>query len=451
MGVRSHGHGHGHTHDVEEPFSEEGEAAKTRITGIGAGVNVALAALKAGAGVAINSPVLLADAAHSLTDLVSDAITLVGSKMGAVPPDAAHTYGHGRLETVATLSVAGLLVATGGGIAVHGMESLMAFGAGGGEEVGGSGSGGLVGVGMAAAVVSIAGKEWLFRATKRVADAHSSELLLANAWHHRTDALSSVVAVVGLGGVGMGLPVLDPLGSLLVAGMIVNAGGGIAVSATRDLLDANPLRAAEVSALVHAMSAVPGVEAVADVRHRRLGSYLVGDASVQVAPAITISEAHAIAARAQEAAMATLPALKDMVIHVEPVGMVDSSADRRPSHSVFPSTLPLEELKELVERGVPAAVRAVESVSHVDVHVIDSSVIELTVTVVLSSHHNPSDGGVEGGGVEGGGGLEEGGLEEGGGLERRLKGLSSDVKQATLSLLSPTTSISCVDVHIEAP
>ncbi|KNC48121.1 cation diffusion facilitator family transporter [Thecamonas trahens ATCC 50062] len=451
VGVRGHaGHAHGSlvaTGTSPHDESEEERSAKARVTWLGVVANVALAAAKGGVGMVAHSPVLVADAVHSVSDLASDAVVLIGSRVGTAPADDGHKYGHGRLETLATLTVASFLVATGGAIAWNGAEALlplwglMTDAAGQAADGHGHGHGhvhGIVGaeavadeglaasmsssmlwLGLSTAVVSIATKEWLYAATRKVADKFKSELLLANAWHHRTDSLSSVVALVGLGGVAAGLPWLDPIGSMVVAGMIVHAGGSISISALRDLTDSTVLSAEEAGALQEAMEQVSGVRAVRELRHRRLGSYLVGDVTVQVDPRATVSEAHVVAVAAQSAAMATIPMLKDMVVHVEPYGMGDhdhAMLDER----VFPSSLSLETLKATVAGAVPAAVAGIASVSHVECHVEDGG-LALTITLELDDSEA---------------------LEP-------VRVVGHGVKHAVHDALGETTVIRSVDIHFE--
>lgn len=213
-------------------------------------------------GVAVNSSALIADAYHSLTDLLSDFVTLAVVKISRRPADSKYLYGYGKYEPLGALAVSILLVGGGVGIARFAYYQIVDFVSkappalpsppGGASDV-------VVLMHNAADVVtgsishpvafgviiaSIAAKEWLFHATKRVAKQHRSQTLLANAWHHRSDAVSSVVALVGVAGSAAGIQVLDPIAGIIVAGMIVRAGADNGWNAFRQLLDANTADAA---------------------------------------------------------------------------------------------------------------------------------------------------------------------------------------------------------------
>lgn len=181
------------------PDEAEGLKRAERITKWGAGANVGMAVLKGGAGVAASSPAMIADAVHSLSDLVSDAVSLWTLQVARKPADADHPYGHGKFEAVGSACVGGLLVLAGGSIGVHALQAAaeaLVLADGCRHEAP------LVAQAGAAAVaaVSIGVKEYLFRATLAIGHEVRSSTLVANAWHHRTDALSSVVALAGLAG-----------------------------------------------------------------------------------------------------------------------------------------------------------------------------------------------------------------------------------------------------------
>jgi cation diffusion facilitator family transporter len=184
-----------------------------RVTWIGALSNVALAAVKVVTGWIAHSQALIADGIHSLSDLVSDAVVLLAARHATRDADADHPYGHGRIETAATILVGILLLATAALLANNALDAL------------GAGDFTTPGViALAVAVASVAAKEALFRYTRRIARRVRSRLLEANAWHHRTDALSSIVVVVGLAGTLLGMVTLDVIGALVVAAMIAKVG-----------------------------------------------------------------------------------------------------------------------------------------------------------------------------------------------------------------------------------
>ena len=174
-----------------------------RITKAGAVANMGMAALKGVVGTAAGSPALQADAVHSLSDLVSDGVSLWALHRARRPPDKHYPYGHGKFEAVGSACVGGMLVAAGGGMGIHALQAAVdLFSA---LEVGPAALGMQLGAAGVAAL-SVAIKEALYRQTLTVAAKVRSSTLAANAWHHRSDALSSVVALVGIGGAACGVP-----------------------------------------------------------------------------------------------------------------------------------------------------------------------------------------------------------------------------------------------------
>ena len=212
MNMRRHSLGRS---ELKKASYADGEAS--RITWVGAAVNLSLALAKLVAGVVGNSAAMLSDAGHSLSDLVSDALTLVTLRMSALPPDIDHPYGHGRFESVGSLGIATLLLLAGLSFGQNAFAALRAP------------SAAPISVrALWAAVASIVFKEVLYRATRRVGERMQSQVLIANAWHHRSDALSSVVALVGIGGAMAGWAWLDPLAATAVGGMVAWMGVEIA-------------------------------------------------------------------------------------------------------------------------------------------------------------------------------------------------------------------------------
>lgn len=282
--------------------------AKTRVTLAGAAINFVLSALKIVAGFALASPALVADGFHSLGDMASDIMVLWALRHSARAPDADHPYGHGRFETLATLALAVVLALTGAGViwdAAGRLSSAAQFA---------PGALALVVVGL-----SIVVKEGLYHYTLRVGRVTGSALLEANAWHHRTDALSSVVALAGIGAAQFGLGWGDPLAAIIIALMLLHAGWGFGKTAAAELVDTqapDDLR----HALERKLTATPGVEGLRDLRMRRHGAQTLADVSVMVDPQISVTEGHRIAEVARARALEDIDALSDLVIHVEPAG-----------------------------------------------------------------------------------------------------------------------------------
>ena len=194
------------------------------VTWLGLLANLALALLKGVAGIFSNSAAMIADAGHSFSDLLSDLVALWALRMAQTPKDQNHPYGHGKFETIGALFLALMLIATGIGIAIHAFEQVDQ------REVPGN-------LALAVAIASILFKEALYRITAYIGERNHSRILIANAWHHRSDAISSLVALIGIGGAQWGFPVFDPIAGILVAGWIIKIGLTIGYNSVRELSD----------------------------------------------------------------------------------------------------------------------------------------------------------------------------------------------------------------------
>ena len=265
-----------------------------RITKVGAVANMGMAALKGVVGTAACSPALQADAVHSLSDLVSDGVSLWALHRARRPPDKYYPYGHGKFEAVGSACVGGLLVAAGGGIGIHAIQA--AVDACSAVEVSQAALGLQLGA-AAVAALSVGIKEALYRQTLTVAAEVRSSTLAANAWHHRSDALSSVVALVGIGGCACGVPLLDPLAGVVVSALILKEGASIGSQALGELTDPRPppppatppqVEPELLAAVIGAARRVPEVLWLAEVRGRALGPYLLVDMRVSNDPALTM-------------------------------------------------------------------------------------------------------------------------------------------------------------------
>ncbi len=298
-----------------EPMHETAAARqKRRATWVGAVVNLPLALGKILLGWLSASQALVADGVHSFSDLISDAAVFWALGHSRRPPDAEHPFGHGRFETIATLAVATMLVAAAFGIffdslsrALRPSDEPPALFA-------------LVG-----AAVSIAVKEALFHYTRAIALKTRSDLLLANAWHHRSDAISSIVAVIGISAAQLGFPLADPVAAAVIAVMLFHIALKLGRPAFAELVDTAP--EPEIIARIETeLRAVPGVHDVHDLRLRRIGPWLRGSAHVTFDGHMTLSEAHRLTEAARARARAAVPELADLVLHAEPEGHADGPA-----------------------------------------------------------------------------------------------------------------------------
>ncbi|KAJ2741453.1 mitochondrial metal transporter [Coemansia sp. BCRC 34301] len=315
----SHAHSHGlfgaHTHSSEEAASKidliEHHQAGSRITVIGMGANFGMSVAKGLAGVYFHSSALLADAAHSLSDILGDLVTLYTFRKSRQPPDATHPYGYGRYEALGTLFVSAFLVAAGLGIGSHALDQVLHYLpglVGTTISTGPSLSSSLLSLGHAHgsgahsvvdgavvvdpraiwfAVGSIGINEVLFQATMKVGRRTKSNVLIANAWHHRSDALTSLVSVGAIGGAIMGFPILDAIGGLIVSGMLAKSGAQMAVEAIREITDTPPPAQVAIDvtdALALTIVDVPEVRGLGHVRCRKSGPFVHVCASLRFAP-----------------------------------------------------------------------------------------------------------------------------------------------------------------------
>jgi cation diffusion facilitator family transporter len=277
-----------------------------RITWISVGVNIVLTAMQIVVGLAAHSQSLIADAMHTLSDIVADAFVLVANRKGAEAADADHPYGHGRYETAASLVLGLLLAGTGAGILISAAGRLQDLG-----------SAPPVGVAaMWAALITLAAKEGLFRYMLVTAERLRSPMLVANAWHARADALSSLVVAAGIGGALLGFNFADAVAAIIVGAMIVKAGLKFIWDAIRELIDTG-LSAEEVAAIRHTIAATPGVLSMHELRTRRMAHQVLVDAHVQVDPRISVSEGHRVAESARRRVLASHPEVLDVLVHVD--------------------------------------------------------------------------------------------------------------------------------------
>jgi len=288
------------------PNSKHGDEA-VRITLIGVGTNIALTGLKFGMGLATGSTALIADGVHSLSDLATDLVVLGGLRLSRRPADRSHAYGHGKFETVATTLVALALFVAGGWIAGKAVAALIE---------GQISIPGPIVAGVAA--LSVIGKEWLSRATRRVARRLGSTSLEANAWHQRSDAFSSVAVLVGGLAATLGFPQGDQAAAIVVALLIGWAAAGILRRALYELTE-GALSQDEQGQVARAIATVDGVRSWHKLRTRHSGQGAFVDVHIQVDPRLSVEESHTIATRVEQAVRGTLGGTASVVVHVEPV------------------------------------------------------------------------------------------------------------------------------------
>ena len=274
--------------------------------------NVLLMTFKFIASILGHSSAMIADAVHSLSDFITDLIVLVFVKISAKPQDESHDYGHGKFETFATFFVGLALVAAAIGIITTGGIKLMSWM--GGEELEAPGQ-----LALWAALVSLLVKEGLFRYTRRVARKVSSPALMAGAWHHRSDALSSVGALIGIGGAMLGFPAADAAASLVICVFIGKAAFDISSEAVRGMVDRSADAETE-EAIRRSVLNVAGVEGVDLLHTRSFGSRVYVEIEIRADGRLSLFEAHAIAEDVHNRVEAAFPQVKHIMVHVNPVG-----------------------------------------------------------------------------------------------------------------------------------
>lgn len=271
-------------------------------------VNLSLTLLKVAAGVSGRSSALIADALHSLSDLASDIVVLFGYRVGGMPGDERHPYGHGKVETMCTLAVGSMLIAVGLGMGWTAAASVAAKT----ENIPGF-------FALGAAVASIVAKEILYRVTARVANDTGSRLLLANAWHHRSDALSSIAALIGVAGARLGSPWMDPAAAAVVCVFIVKVGIDLGWNATQELIDAS-VDEDLIDKLKKTVLSVRGIAGCHNLKARRLGKDILVDVDIEVDPELNVVQGHDLSRQVRLALLKGVKNVRDAMVHVEPVG-----------------------------------------------------------------------------------------------------------------------------------
>jgi len=315
-----------------------------RATWVSVLVNLALTVAQLIVGWLAHSQSLVAHGLHSFSDLLSDFLVIWASRQSVQPADRAHPYGHGRVETAATLALGVSLIAIGAGIL---WDSGMRLGEHASQPP----------IAMLAfwiAILTVVAKEGLYRYLIRVAEKLRSQLLTANALHTRADAASALVVVVGIGGALLGWGFLDLLAAALMGFMILRMGGKLAWEALEELIDTG-LDESRVSAIRNTLLATPGVLDLHALRTRRMAHQVLVDAHVQVDPRISVSEGHHIAERARAEVLREHPDVLDVLVHVDPDddGEPDRSVLRLPDRAAL-----LPQLAPLMV-GLPVAERIV--------------------------------------------------------------------------------------------
>ncbi len=279
-----------------------------RVTLIGAAVDLLLGLAKIIGGYVAQSQALIADGVHSLSDLATDVLVLFAAKHANVEADEDHPYGHARIETAATVGLGILLLLIAAGICVDAVIKLLSP-----ESLAIPAAWAL-----AIAAVSVAAKEWIYRYTMRSARRLNSNLLRANAWHSRSDALSSVVVIIGVGGAQLGFGYLDAIAALVVGAMIVKIGVELSWSSLRELVDTG-LEPGELKDIRATILAVGGVKDLHELRTRRMGGKALVDVHIILEdPTLSVSEGHHISENVRSRLIRKIEDVEDVMVHIDP-------------------------------------------------------------------------------------------------------------------------------------
>jgi cation diffusion facilitator family transporter len=278
-----------------------------RITWWGVAVNLMLAVIKTVGGIVGQSQALLADGIHSISDLVSDGMVLLAAKHAGEEADEDHPYGHGRFETLATVVLGIFLIVVAGGIAYDAIIRLQNP-----EDITIPAT-----FTLAIAAISILANEGLYHATKAVAQKIRSPMLEANAWHHRSDAISSIVVLIGIGATFYGYPLLDAIAAILVALMIAKIGLDLSKQGMQELVD-TALDAETVEQIKATIMGLDDVRHMHMLRTRRMGHNALVDVHIQVSPKLSVSEGHHIAEMVEIAVTDKFDEINDVTVHIDP-------------------------------------------------------------------------------------------------------------------------------------
>lgn len=329
---------------------------KQRVALLGGAVNLPLAIVKITVGYFGSSQALIADGIDSASDILCDVLVFGAVRVGGQRADLDHPYGHARIETVATTLIALMLLLTAGFIGYRGVLSLLGAGAAGVPSA----------WTLVVAAISVALKEGLFWYTLHVGRRARSALIESNAWHHRSDALTSTVALVAIVGSMLGLPVLDAVGATIIAGVIAVVGLRYAWQSFRELVDTG-LDPDRLDVVRMHIGAVPGVRRIRRLRTRTMGGHdAFADVGVFVDPLISLTEAHRISEAVTKRLVESVDEIADINIHIEPDGHADAVA----AHN-----LPLREEVLARLRAGWADIDAAVDIERVTLHYLDDRIV----------------------------------------------------------------------------
>lgn len=288
---------------------EEEKKVAMHVSTVSIIVNAVLSLFKLIAGVIGRSGAMISDAVHSLSDVFSTVVVMIGVSISKRKSDADHQYGHDRMECVAAIVLSVLLFAVGVGIGIDGMDKIL------NRDSVKTAAPGIIA--LIAAVVSIVVKEWMYWYTRAAANAINSGALMADAWHHRSDAMSSIGALIGIGGARLGYPILDPIASLVICFFI----GKAAYDIFKDAIDKMVDKSCDdkvMEEMKKVISEQGGVERLDLLQTRLFGAKIYVDIEIAADGNLTLKEGHEIAQSVHDAIEQNFPLVKHCMVHVNP-------------------------------------------------------------------------------------------------------------------------------------
>ena len=339
-------------------LSARSQAAK-RTALLGGFVNVCLGGLKILGGVFGHSAALFADGIHSFSDLSTDILVWFASHYGSQGADQEHPYGHQRIETAATLLLAMVVVMAGAAIGWEALNNLFR------DEFVRPAS-----YVLYVAAFSILANEGLYHYTRIIGKKIRSSLLLANAWHHRSDAASSIIVFIGVLGAILGFHYFDAIAAVIVALFILKMGWRLGWSSVRELID-TAVEPKTITAMEKTIIAIPGVRALHQLRTRSMGHNIVLDVHVQVAPYLSVSEGHHISHQVHRALKENCSKISDVTVHIDP----ENDEIASPSYKL-PMRNVIEPQLKKAWKDLPGA----EQIQRVNLHYLDG---QLKIAIVL--------------------------------------------------------------------
>lgn len=321
-------------------------------------LDLALAFIKVLVGWLANSHALIADGIHSFSDLLTDLMTWFFTQIANQAPDDDHPYGHARFETFGTMLLGGILLAVAAAIIYDSILRLFNL-----AEVIVPGW-----IALVVAIISIGVKEWLYRISRIAGEQANSNLLIANAWHHRSDALSSIVVFIGVAGAIYGITWLEMAASVIVALMIARIGWKFGRQSVEELVD-TALSEADVNAIQEHILSIEGVQGVHSLRTRTMGPEVLLDIHIQVDPSVSVSEGHHIGEWVTRDLQQVFPKISDVVFHIDAED--DADAEGRDS------PIPIAPMRSEVRSSLNEAWRQVpmsDNIRQVTLHYLNDGI-----------------------------------------------------------------------------